>query len=357
MKLNIGKYSLYSIILFFGVSFYSCNHTESVLNSSPIQSKSAHVSVIVAEDDINLVTDYIGKYSAKDKHLPLNTDGLYESQLNYEINSPKNKEEINLQQRIIVLFNYQDAFDFGSAKIETDITKAMGIDCFKDVWGSGQIVVVVHSDNNIESWLNENFNKLDAFLIDQNLSLSLNGCEGYFPENNKAQRKYSDSVEQLLLNNYGFKFDIPNNFRIVQADSQFIWLTNVKTEGGFESIMVNIFSDQIDYSKQSSLVENRNKFTNQYLHNDEGTKISVSESGVYNPIIDTTCAKNKNGVEYHKLLGWYTELGTYRRGPFGRYFYNISGKTIAVDWFCGGNTFYNESASLLTSIATSLKLK
>ena len=122
--------------------------------------------------------------------------------------------------------------------------------------------------------------------------------------------------------------------------------------------MINIFNGELDYSKISRLIENRNQFTHQYIHNDEGTQISVSESGAYNPILDLNTYTNTNKQSYHQFLGWYTELGTYRRGPFGRYLYqNRSSQTIAVDWFCGGKTSYNVSASKLTSIAKSFRLK
>ena len=359
--MNIFKYSILSIFAFivcFG--FVSCNHVEENTDSNNfIQAKSANISIYTSEDDEESITNYIGQNASKDKHLPV--DDRYESSLNYLVSSPKTDEDINLNERILVFFNHQNTpnvCDQIPSKNKIAFENNFNGKLYDNVWGIGQKVLVIDIDQEIDEWLKTNFKSFELALIQINQNLGLSGIEGYFPKSNENQRKYSDSVEDLLMTNYGFAIDIPNNFRIVQSDSQFVWITNIEKESGFESIMINIFNGELDYSKISRLIENRNQFTHQYIHNDEGTQISVSESGAYNPILDLKTYTNTNKQSYHQFLGWYTELGTYRRGPFGRYLYqNRSSQTIAVDWFCGGKTSYNVSASKLTSIAKSFRLK
>ena len=359
--MNIFKYSILPIFAFivcFG--FVSCNHVEENTDSNNfIQAKSANISIYTSEDDEASITSYLGQNASKDKHLPV--DDRYESSLNYIVSAPKTDEEINLNERILVFFNHQNTpnvCDQIPSKNKIAFENNFNGKLYDNVWGIGQKVLVIDIDQEIDEWLKTNFKSFELALIQINQNLGLSGIEGYFPKSNENQRKYSDSVEDLLMTNYGFAIDIPNNFRIVQSDSQFVWITNIEKESGFESIMINIFNGELDYSKISRLIENRNQFTHQYIHNDEGTQISVSESGAYNPILDLNTYTNTNKQSYHQFLGWYTELGTYRRGPFGRYLYqNRSSQTIAVDWFCGGKTSYNVSASKLTSIAKSFRLK
>lgn len=359
--MNIFKYSTLSIFAFFvSCGFISCNYNEDNSNSNNfIQAKSGNISIYTSDEDESIINAYIEQNALKDKHLPI--DDRYESYLNYIVDAPNADEKVNQNERILVFFNHDEIIGNSGqipSKNEVSFKNDFNGKLYENVWGNGQKVLVIEVDKGIDAWLHQNFNKLEKALIQINQNLGLSGVEGYFPKTNGNQRKYSDSVENLLMTNYGFTIDIPSNFRIVQADSQFLWITNIQKENGFESIMINIFKNGLDYSKISSLIENRNQFTHQYLHNDEGTQISVSESGAYNPILDLNSYTNSNKQSYHKFLGWYTELGTYRRGPFGRYYYqNKSNQIIAIDWFCSGQATFNCSASKLTSIATSFRLK
>jgi hypothetical protein len=79
----------------------------------------------------------------------------------------------------------------------------------------------------------------------------------------------------------------------------------------------------------------------------------VSESGAYNPFLGKPGLANNQ--PYNVLNGWFTELGTYRRGPFGRYIFNNGKKQVAIDWFAGGAERYNSIKSHLDLIAQSFK--
>jgi len=359
--MNISKYSVTCLIVIVLIcSFFSCNQTEQKSNDSNfIQSKSGNISIYTTENDEAAIASFIEQHALKDAHLPV--DDRYESFLNYIVTAPKSNEEVNQNERILVFFNHNETIGNSGqipSKNEVSFKNDFNGKLYENVWGKGQKVLVIDVDLEMDAWLQKNFAKLEKALIKMNHDSGLLGVEGYFPKSNISQRKYSDSLEELLMSNYGFSIDIPSNFRIVQADSQFVWITNIEKENGFESVMINIFNTQIDYNQLSELIDNRNLFTHQYLHNDEGTQISVSESGAYNPKLDNHTYTNSNKQSYHQLLGWYTEMGTYRRGPFGRFYYsNKANQTIAIDWFCGGKTTYNISASKLTSIATSFRLK
>ena len=106
--MNIFKYSILPIFAFivcFG--FVSCNHVEENTDSNNfIQAKSANISIYTSEDDEESITSYIGQNASKNKHLPV--DDRYESSLNYIVSAPKTDEEINLNERILVLFNHQN---------------------------------------------------------------------------------------------------------------------------------------------------------------------------------------------------------------------------------------------------------
>jgi len=57
------------------------------------------------------------------------------------------------------------------------------------------------------------------------------------------------------------------------------------------------------------------------------------------------------------LNGWYTELGTFRRGPFGRYIFQHGQRQVALDWFAGGSDRYNSIKAHLDLIAKTFTFK
>jgi hypothetical protein len=309
------------------------------------------------------------------RHLPLEKSVTgYESIFNYIVINSKEEHAMAKSNRIVVLF------DEISNDLESDIsndpiktgelifqkTKIGTYKVFKDVWAIGQCAIKIELNENLIESIKNSKNTdaitkanliqissgIQQIVLDCHQLLQLKGSIGYYNANS-PELKYTDSIMKLLGSNYGFNFFVPNAFRIVQADSTFVWLLNIKSAGGYEAIMVNINQTPVDISNLRSLIENRNLFTSKYLHNDEGTKIVVSESGAYNPFIGKPGLANKQ--PYNVFYGWFTELGTYRRGPFGRYIFNNGKKQVAIDWFAGGAERYNSIKSHLDLIAQSFK--
>jgi hypothetical protein len=247
--MNIFKYSTLSFLtLLVGTCFISCNQSEQITNSNNfIQAKSGNISLYTSEEDESIVGSFIEQNASKDTHLPV--DDRYESCLNYFVTAPKTDEEVNQNERILVFLNHDVTIGNSGqipSKNEVSFKNDFNGKLFENVWGNGQKVLVIDIDKEMDAWLKENFAKLEKALFQINLDLGLSGVEGYFPKSNISQRQYSDSLEDLLMLNYGFSIDIPNNFRIVQSDSQFVWITNIDKENGFESIMINIFSKPIN---------------------------------------------------------------------------------------------------------------
>ena len=309
------------------------------------------------------------------KHLPLEMSITgYESIFNYIIINSKEEHAMAKSNRIVVLFDEisndletdinSDPIKTGDVKFQN--TKIGAYSIYKDIWAIGQCVVKIELNENLLATIKGTTNSdpmrgsnliqissgIQQIVLDCHQLLQLKGSIGYY-DANSPELKYSDSVMKLLSSNYGFNFFVPNTFRIVQADSTFVWLLNIKSAGGYEAIMVNINQTPVDVSNLRSLIENRNLFTSKYLHNDEGTKIVVSESGAYNPFLGKPGLANNQ--PYNVLNGWFTELGTYRRGPFGRYIFNNGKKQVAIDWFAGGAERYNSIKSHLDLIAQSFK--
>jgi len=310
-----------------------------------------------------------------DKHLP-HENGIwgYESKFNFIILN-KDEQVYAKNNRIVILLGDDNLLEddlngnpikSGTLKIQNDNLGSYMI--YKNVWGKGQMVIHLQltdeaqssienfkDKNNLVSLKNRNIGKsVQQLVLECHNELGLDGSIGYC-EKGETEFKYTDSVMNLLRKNYGFSFFVPNSFRIMQADSNFVWLTKIKREGGYEAIMINMHQKDLDFSKISDVVNDRNDFTTKYLHNDEGTKIVVSESGAYNPFF---APNSTNTKQINKILyGWYTELGTFRRGPFGRYYYSSGTKKIAIDWFAGGADRYNNIKAHLDLIARSFKFE
>lgn len=362
--------------LFLTFALFGCKSKQEKLDT--LEADVSAVAII--GDEVygeGLIDVFTNKFDTSNicKHLPLESSTTgYESIFNYIIIQNKDEHTMAKSNRIVVLIegiSNDLESDISGEPIKTgDLnfqkTKIGTYKVFKDVWAIGQCAIQIElNDNLLESIKNsKNTDAITKANLIQIVSgiqkvvqechdiLKLEGSIGYF-ESNSQELKYTDSIMKLLSSNYGFNFFVPNAFRIVQADSTFVWLLNIKSTGGYEAIMVNINQKPVDVSNLSSLIENRNQFTSKYLHNDEGTKIVVSESGAYNPFMGKPGLANNQ--PYNVLNGWFTELGTYRRGPFARYIYNNGQKQVAIDWFASGSDRYNSIKSHLDLIAQSFK--
>ncbi len=368
--------SFYPFLFIFVLAFEGCKSNQEKLET--LETDVSSVAIIGDETyGEGLIDVFTNKKDTSNvcKHLPLEMSVTgYESIFNYIVINSNEEHAMAKSNRIVVLFDEisndlesdinSDPIKQGDVKFQN--AKIGSYSIYKDIWAIGQCVVKVELNENLLETIKGSMNSdekrgLNLIQISSGIQqivqechqlLQLKGSVGYY-ESNSPELKYSDSVMKLLSSNYGFNFFVPNSYRIVQADSTFVWLLNIKSSGGYEAIMVNINQTPVDVSNLRSLIENRNLFTSKYLHNDEGTKIVVSESGAYNPFLGKPGLANTQ--PYNVLYGWFTELGTYRRGPFGRYIFNNGKKQVAIDWFAGGAERYNSIKSHLDLIAQSFK--
>ncbi len=346
--------------------------------SNRIEANTSDISVTANQNIINGLTEIFNNSFDTlnlQKHLPhQNGRWGFETKFNYIMLS-NDEETLAQNNRMVLLVNSnsvlsddldQDPIETGDLKYQNEVFGTYQV--YENVWGKGQRVVDIELSNDALNTL-ENFNQknnltsLKIKKISESIQylvqnchekLNLKGSLGYC-EPNDLEYKYTDSMMKLLKKNYGFSLFVPSSFRIVQADSTFVWLTKIKSEGGYEAIMININQTPIETTNIQALIENRNTFTSKYLHNDEGTKIAVSESGSYHPFMGKPGISGK--TPYQVMFGWYTEMGTFRRGPFGRYIFNNGQKQVAVDWFAGGSDRYNAIKSHLDLVAQSFKFE
>ena len=369
----------FSLFLIFVTSLFVGCSNESSENSNRIETSGMADIAVVSNEQLSsgLSEIFSNKYDTAnlEKHLP-HSNGIwgFETMFNYIMLNGED-EQLAKNNRLVLFFGTKSklANDLPSKKLSEGELKSNSeilgtYKIYENVWGKGQQVALIELNSDVEQAI-ENHNSKDNLtsLKLKNVSkaiqdlvkschnqLGLKGSIGY-SEKGDEEFKYTDSITKLLKKNYGFSFFVPNSFRIVQADSTFIWLTRIKSEGGYEAIMININQQPVDVTSIKSLVENRNNFTTKYLHNDEGTKIVVSESGAYNPFFGKSGTVNKH--PYTLLNGWYTELGTFRRGPFGRYIFQNGQSQVAFDWFAGGSDRYNSIKAHLDLIAQSFKFE
>jgi hypothetical protein len=147
-----------------------------------------------------------------------------------------------------------------------------------------------------------------------------------------APTAYCDSVSRLIDGNYGFNFKFPPQFKLEFSNREVVWLWQ-ETQRFYRHAFFNIFTDSSRIETAEQAIANRNLYTARYLKNDVGTTIKVSDSKLF-PLTwekDIMLGKHKA----HVLRGWYTEEGTYRRGPFARYFFHDSAnhRYIVLDGF------------------------
>lgn len=200
--------------------------------------------------------------------------------------------------------------------------QGFSIQTFSNVWAKKQTVVRLKTDG--ETVPSSAWPEIEKIFRSAELKQGLTG--------NLAPTGYCDSIASLIQGQYGFRFDFPPQFRLEFSNREVVWLWQ-ETNRFYRHVFMNIFSDSARIETLQDAVSNRNMFTDRYLKNDEGTRVKVSESALF-PLTwqkQVSVGKMKADV----LRGWYAEEGTYRRGPFVRYFFRDTEnrRIIAMDGF------------------------
>jgi hypothetical protein len=194
---------------------------------------------------------------------------------------------------------------------------------YKDVWAKNQTVIRCETKS-----LTEDFKSLAESLEKEFLENELQqGLPG-----NLMPNEYCDSISKIIQGKYGFSFKFPPQFRFEFSNPEVVWLWQ-ETPRFYRHVFINIFSDSVLIDNPEKAKANRNYFTGKYVKNTEGTRVVVSESKMFPLTWDNQVKIGKHTVGI--LRGWYTEEGTFRRGPFARYFFHdkANKRIIAFDGF------------------------
>ena len=255
--------------------------------------------------------------------------GKYETSLSFWFARHQSHEGSEKNAPLILVFEPKGkeagAFsdDLNKEKPESEtIGQGFSIQTFSHLWAKKQTVVRLKTDG--ETVPPSVWPEIEKLFRKAELKQGLTG--------NLAPTGYCDSIASLIQGQYGFRFDFPPQFRLEFSNREVVWLWQ-ETNRFYRHVFVNIFSDSARIETLQDAVSNRNLFTDRYLKNDEGTRVKVSESALF-PLTwqkQVSVGKLKADV----LRGWYAEEGTYRRGPFVRYFVRDSEnrRIIAMDGF------------------------
>lgn len=191
--------------------------------------------------------------------------------------------------------------------------KKSGVLVAKDVWAKNQTVFLLNAPQELhEASL--------AFLL--HASECAQGLMGGLIPN-----QYSDSVMNRVAGDFGFKFPLPPQFRLVQSNKEMLWFI---WEGrDFRAnLWVNITPDTNSVVSLAQMIQTRDTFARRYVRGNQGWPMMTSKSSEFpsftHPLNQTP-----------GWCGWWTINGQWQRGPFRRFqFIDQSGqRTIWLEGF------------------------
>ena len=254
----------------------------------------------------------------------------FEPSLQFWFGRPQSIEGIEKQSPMILVMELEDktAGKYSSDLKNSDAIKTLNgrgfqLYIYKNVWAKNQTVIRCQTKS-----LTEDFKSLAEILEKEFLENELQqGLPG-----NLMPNAYCDSISKIIQGKYGFSFKFPPQFRLEFSNPEVVWLWQ-ETPRFYRHVFINIFSDSVLIDNPEKAKANRNYFTGKYVKNNEGTRVTVSESKLFPLTWENNVKTGKHSVGI--LRGWYTEEGTFRRGPFVRYFFHdkANKRMIAFDGF------------------------
>lgn len=254
----------------------------------------------------------------------------FEPSLQFWFGRPESIDGIEKHAPMILVMEIDEktAGKYSSDLEKKDIVKTINgrgfqLFVYKNIWAQNQTVIRCETNS-----LTEDVNSLTQTLEKEFLENELQqGMPG-----NLMPNEYCDSISRLIQGKYGFSFAFSPQFKLEFSNPEVVWLWQ-ETPRFYRHVFINIFSDSVPMDNPNKAKANRNYFTGKYVKNTEGTRVAVSESALFPLIWENNVKMGKNTVNI--LRGWYTEEGTFRRGPFVRYFFHDSAnkRIIAFDGF------------------------
>ena len=340
----------------------ACSSNENS-NTPYAQSLASDVEFLIPPSAVEASKSNVLTHGGKDSLLVIGES--YENQFEYHIT--EKPAEINLYNRLICLVQQGDEFDpledanpseFNTINLGYILSNDASVKVYKDVWAKSQAVISIELSKNIDAadWLASNIQPIESIFNQCIHKLELTGIEGFDPP--KAN-KYCDSIQRIIYNSFAINVPVPRNFRVMQSDSNYLIMGNAHEKDGFEMLIFEFIpeSKSIAFSNLPELIKDHDLFTKRIFPIGEHENVTVSYSGAYRAkFIQPLLPNCKSAIK-----GWLTQMGTFRRGPFERYYIHDAKnhRYIAIDWFAGGKNKYNQTSlkmrliiqKILTSIS------
>ncbi len=298
-----------------------------------------HVGIYASPENLNIFLDLVqAKYPLLDSHLIIDDfsgDIRFENKWNF---TPIDDVDFIKNHRLVIT---DESVDFPE-NCDTVITLGKTTcNIYLNPFGLGQSVIEIvdFDENTITS--NQTMLELDKVIDYCNRSIPLESNE------------YTNQLQQTIKSQFGITIEIPSSFKIFKKDSSFIWVSALKANGGYLSLCIeNIPQEKFPQNLQQAISE-RNESTKKHFFNDEGTTMAVSDLGNYKPKLISGVI---TGSAAMGIQGWFTELGTTRRGPFERRYFKNNNRVVVIDWFSQGGSDFSQDARLLRKISLSARL-
>lgn len=327
MKFNTAS------LLAFAIYLSACGYKEPA-DFLPTEGSPAEVFAVTHEENQETVKTHLEKNFNRFSPILIKAEKAekqeFEPSLQFWYGRPESIEGIEKQSPLILVMevNNTKVGKYSSTLDKRDPVKTINgrgfqLHIYKDVWAKNQTVIRCET-----KLLTEDFKSLAESLEKEFLENELQqGLPG-----NLMPNEYCDSISLLIQGKYGFSFAFPPQFRLEFSNPEVAWLWQ-ETSRFYRHVFINIFSDSVLIDNPEKAKANRNYFTGKYVKNTEGTRVVVSESKIFPLTWDNQVKIGKYTVGV--LRGWYTEEGTFRRGPFVRYFFHDKSnkRIIAFDGF------------------------
>jgi hypothetical protein len=325
---------IYPVLLLAFATFFSACVQKEPAEFLPTEGSPAEVFVVTHEDNQETVKTHFEKNFNRFSLILLKAEQAekqeFEPSLQFWFGRPESIDGIEKQSPLILVMEvdgkkagkYSSKLD-GKEIIKTINGRGFQLYIYKNIWAKNQTVIRCETES-----LTEDFKTLAEALEKEFLENELQqGLPG-----NLMPNEYCDSISRLIQGKYGFSFKFSPQFRLEFSNPEVVWLWQ-ETPRFYRHVFINIFSDSVLIDNPEKAKANRNYFTGKYVKNTEGTRVVVSESKMFPLTWDNQVKIGKHTVGI--LRGWYTEEGTFRRGPFVRYFFHdkANKRIIAYDGF------------------------
>lgn len=303
----------------------------------PVIDEVGHVGIYASEKNLNTLLELVQvKYPLLDSHLIIDDFSgniRYESIWNF---TPIEDEGYIKNHRLVIT---DESVDFPNKYDTSFVFNDKQFNIYKNPFGLGQMIIEIPDFDESTLDSKEMMMKLNSIIQYCNQAIEV-------PSND-----YSKQLQKSVENQFGVRMEIPSNFKVFKNDSNFIWISSLKPNGGYISFSIEIIPQEKLPKTLAEAVMERNSSSKIHYYNDEGTTMAVSDLGNYKSKLISTSKECVLGFR-----GWFTELGTTRRGPFERRYFVKNNRVIVLEWFAQGGTDFAGDARLLRKMAQSAQI-